>query len=70
MDRDYMEIGFSGRDLQEVATKMVMFLNAIKGVNLANVPSETDGERLLQGERSEVSGGKPGGEGSPKKDPK
>lgn len=70
MDRDYMEIGFSGKDLQEVATKMVMFLNAIKGVNLANVPDQVNGEGLLQGERPEVSGGKPGGEGSPKKDPK
>jgi len=70
MDRDFMEVGFSGRDLQEVATKMVMFLNAIKGVNLANVSSETDGERLLQGERPRVSEGEPGSGGGVKKDTK
>ncbi len=57
MDKDYMAIQFTGKDLQEVATKMVLFLNSIKGLNLMNVPevhdeekSEADGERHLQGE--------------------
>lgn len=69
MDRDFMEVGFSGRDLQEVATKMVIFLNTIKGVNLANVQDQANGEGLLQGERSGVSGGEPGSGGGSKKDP-
>ncbi len=72
MDKDYVAVEFSGRDLSEVCTKMVMFLNAIRGVNLVNVPerSEADGEGLLQGERSGVSQRTPGGNESLKKDPK
>lgn len=65
MDKDYVAVEFSGKNLSEVANKMALFLNSIKGVNLVNLPevqneNKTDSDRLLQGEptgvREEVSG--------------
>ena len=65
MDKDYVAVEFSGKTLAEVANKMVLFLNSIKGVNLINLPEvknedKADSERLLQGEstgvREEASG--------------
>jgi len=44
MDHDYVALQFSGKDLGEVANKMVMFLNSIKGVNLMNAQEAKDGE--------------------------
>ena len=75
MDKDYVALEFSGRNLAEVCVKMVEFLNTIRGINLVNVPEaqqngQADSEGLLQGERPGVSEGTPGGNGGAKKDTK
>ena len=44
MDKDYVAVEFSGKDLSEVASKMVLFLNSIKGVNLMNMQEEKNEE--------------------------
>ncbi|MCR5566003.1 MAG: hypothetical protein K6F61_04065 [Clostridiales bacterium] len=54
MEKDYVAVEFSGKSLSEVANKMVLFLNSIKGVNLINVKDQADSNGLLQSERSGV----------------
>lgn len=73
MDKDYVAVEFSGKDLSEVANKMVLFLNSIKGVNLVNAvepKTSPDGDRLLQGESAGVHEGEPGDQKRTDKNPK
>jgi len=75
MDKDYIAMEFSGKDLGEVVNKMVMFINAIKGINLVNVPEErheskADSDRLLQSEPEGVREEVPGDRKGPNKNTK
>ena len=40
MEKDYISLNFTGKDLPEIIGKMVNFLNMIKGINLG----ESDGK--------------------------
>ena len=67
---DEITYKFTGKNLNEIANKMLLFLNCIKGVNLVNVKdSEIDSERLLQSEQSGVHEGTSGYPESPCENP-
>ena len=42
MDKDYVAVEFSGKNLQEVVIKMIDFVNSIKGVNIMPEGGKSD----------------------------